>query len=211
MLADQYRLDGVVTLVDAVNGSNQLDQQPEAVKQAAIADRLLITKTDLVERAQVQALQARLRALNPHAPLSEIVMGNIDPVALTNIGLSHTRADSAGMERWLGKASLASKDSANEGYLGHRLQRHDRAIDSFTLWFDEPFTWALFTAAMELLTRLRGPDLLRVKGFVNVHGERGPVVVQGVQHIFHPPLTLDAVAKRGSPLAAGVHYPQRLA
>ena len=69
---------------------------------------------------------------------------------------------------------------------------HDRAIRSFVLWFDRPFSWKTFSSAMELLMSMRGPDLLRVKGLVNVEGERGPVVVQGVQHIFHPPTTLDA-------------------
>jgi len=69
---------------------------------------------------------------------------------------------------------------------------HDRAIRSFALWFERPFSWQTFSSVMELLTSMRGPDLLRVKGLVNVEGERGPVVVQGVQHIFHPPVTLDA-------------------
>jgi len=80
------------------------------------------------------------------------------------------------------------------GYLGKRLATgaHDRAIRSFVVWFDRPFSWKTFSSAMELLTSMRGPDLLRVKGLVNVEGERGPVVVQGVQHIFHPPTTLDA-------------------
>ena len=188
LLAAQYRLDGVVTLVDAVNGAVQLDAQVEAVKQAAVADRLLVTKADLAGSAAAQALRARLQELNPHAAVAEAVQGAIDPAFFLDIGPRTARADSAQLERWLGESG------AGDGYLGKRLAAgaHDRAIRSFVLWFDRPFSWQTFSSAMELLTSMRGPDLLRVKGLVNVAGERGPVVVQGVQHIFHPPVTLDA-------------------
>ena len=190
LLAAQYRIDGVVTLVDAVNGARQLDAQPEAVKQAAVADRLLLTKTDLAGAAEVDALRARLRALNPRAEFAAAVQGEIDPAFFLDIGLRTARADGVQLERWLGAAG----SSEGEAYLGKRLSSgaHDRAIRSFVLWFDRPFSWQTFSSAMELLTSMRGPDLLRVKGLVNVEGERGPVVVQGVQHIFHPPATLDA-------------------
>ncbi|HSD53965.1 MAG TPA: GTP-binding protein [Burkholderiales bacterium] len=193
LLAAQYQLDGVVTLVDAVNGAVQLDAQVEAVKQAAVADRLLVTKADLAGSAAVQALRARLQALNPHAAVAEAVQGAIDPAFFLDIGLRTARADGAHLDRWLGSSGDA------EGYLGNRLATgtHDRAIRSFVLWFDRPFSWSTFTSAMELLTSMRGPDLLRVKGLVNVEGERGPVVVQGVQHIFHPPVTLDAWPDEG--------------
>jgi G3E family GTPase len=190
LLAAQYRLDGVVALVDAVNGAGQLDAQPEAVKQAAVADRLLLTKTDLASADGVAALRERLRALNPHAEIAQAVLGEIDPSFFLDLGLRTARANAAQLERWLG----APGSTAGDAYLGTRLApgAHDRAIRSFVLWFDRPVTWQTFSSAMELLTALRGPDLLRVKGLVNVEGERGPVVVQGVQHIFHPPATLDA-------------------
>jgi G3E family GTPase len=183
LLAAHYRLDGVVTLVDAVNGPGQLDREAEAVKQAVLADRLLITKTDLAPGAP---LRERLHALNPRADIAEVVQGEIDPGFLTGIGLASARADAAQVTRWLGAGS-------GEGvYLGTAAPRHDRSITTFTLRFDRPFAWQTFSAAMELLTSLRGPDLLRVKGLVNVEGEAGPVVVQGVQHVFHPPVTLAA-------------------
>ena len=87
-----------------------------------------------------------------------------------------------------------SIDQPAEGaYLGAQLRRgaHDASIRSFSLWFDEPFTWESFTAAAQVLTSLRGPDLLRVKGLVNVAGEAGPVIVQAAQHVFHPPVALE--------------------
>jgi G3E family GTPase len=183
LLAAQYRLDGVVTLVDAVNGLGQLEGEAEAVKQAALADRLLVTKTDL---ADATALRERLRGLNAHAEIADVVQGEIDPAYLTGIGLASARADAAQIGRWLGAGR------GDGAYLGAVVPRHDRAIATFTLWFDRPFGWQTFSAAMELLTSLRGQDLLRVKGLLNVEGEAGPVVVQGVQHVFHPPVTLAA-------------------
>jgi G3E family GTPase len=186
LLGAQYRLDGVVTLVDAVNGAGQLDREAESVKQAALADRLLVTKTDLAGGEVASALRARLRDLNPHAELADVVQGEIDPAFLTGIGLASTRAGAAQVGRWLGA------DKGGGVYLGAVAPRHDRGIRTFTLRFDQPFDWPTFGAAMELLRSLRGPDLLRLKGLVNVTGEPGPVVVQAVQHVFHPPVTLAA-------------------
>jgi len=186
LLAAQYRLDGVVTLVDAVNGAGQLDREAESLKQAVLADRLVLTKTDLATPEAATALRARLHGVNPHAELANVVHGEIDPAFLTGIGLRSSRADAVQVGRWLGAPSTA----ADGAYLGAVVPRHDRAIRTFTLRFAQPFTWPTFSAAIELLTGLRGPDLLRVKGLVNVAGEPGPVVVQGVQHVFHPPVTL---------------------
>jgi len=184
LLASHYRLDGVVTLVDAVNGAGQLEREPESVKQAALADRLLVTKTDLASGADATALRDRLHDLNPRAEVTDVIQGEIDPARLTGIGLASARADAAQVRRWFGVGR------GEAAYLGKAAPRHDRAITTFTLRFDQPFSWKTFSAALELLTSLRGPDLLRVKGLVNVAGESGPVVVQGVQHVFHPPVTL---------------------
>ena len=186
MLGAQYRLDGVVTLVDAVNGLAQLGEQPEAHKQVALADRLFITKTDLASPAQVDELTAALAALNPRAPITPLHNGQIEPAALTGLGLASARAG-ADTLRFLGELDAAGTGAA---YLGSRLPaRHDPRVQTLALRFTEPFTWDGFSAALGMVITLRGPDLLRVKGIVNVEG--APVVVQGVQHIMHPPVTLD--------------------
>jgi G3E family GTPase len=187
LLGAHYRLDGVVTLVDAVNGAGQLDREAESLKQAALADRLLVTKTDLASAETAAALRERLRGVNPHAELADVVQGEIEPAFLTGIGLASARAGATQVGRWLGVAK-----ASGGAYLGAVAPRHDRAIRTFTLQFDRPFSWPIFSAAMELLRSLRGPDLLRVKGLVDVIGEPGPVVVQAVQHVFHPPATLAA-------------------
>jgi len=194
MLGAQYRLDCVVTLVDAVNGLQNLDDMPEAAKQAAVADRIVITKSDIAERGAVAALEARLARMNPYAARSVAINGEVEVAFLRDVGPGSTRATPKDLERWLAPSGEARP--AEGAYLGERVRAgaHDASIRSFCLWFERPFTWDTFSAAVQVLTSLRGPDLLRVKGLVNVSGERGPVVVQGAQHVFHPPVTLDAWA-----------------
>ena len=187
LLAAQYRLDGLVTLVDAVNGAHQIAHQAEAAKQIALADRIFSTKSDMAEADAVDELKAAIEAINRMADVALIVNGEVHPDALTDLGLSSARSSRATLS-FLGE-SLSSTEAAAERYLGTRPPLHDTAIKTLSLRFDKPFTWTTFSAAMELLTTLRGPDLLRVKGIVNVDGK--PVVVQGVQHIFHSPVTLD--------------------
>jgi G3E family GTPase len=195
LLGAQYRLNGVVTLVDAVNGMGSLDAMPEAAKQAALADRLVITKTDIADADAVRRLTARLQQMNPYALVSIAVDGKLDPNLLHEITPASVTALAQDPDRWLmsaGAKAVALAPGADSSYLGERAKAsaHDAAIHSFCLWFDAPFTWDTLSASLQVLTTLRGPDLLRVKGIVNVAGEPGPVAIHGVQHIFHPPLKL---------------------
>ena len=191
LITAHFRLDGLATLVDAYHGHELLARQPEAVKQAAMADRIFITKTDLASPEQVQALQDELRALNPGADQYPVLQGELDPALLTGLGLHSARAGAHTLS-FLGESftDQAGTPEASQGkYLGARPSLHDPAIRTLSLRFSQPFKWPGFSSAMELLTTLRGPDMLRVKGIVNVEGH--PVVVQGVQHIFSPPVELD--------------------
>ncbi|MEO6408425.1 MAG: GTP-binding protein [Burkholderiaceae bacterium] len=189
MLGANYRLDGVVTLVDAVNAPMQLTEFAEAQRQVALADRIFITKADLADEAGLATLYAMLRELNATAQVQRCAMGDLHPSQLIDIGLASARASNATL-RFLGELNEQSPEAIDPAYLGKRLPpRHDPRVQTHSLRFDAPFTWATFTAAMELVISLRGADLLRVKGIVNVEGE--PVVVQGVGHVFHPPLPLD--------------------
>jgi G3E family GTPase len=206
LLGAQYRLNGVVTLVDAVNGMGSLDAMPEAAKQAAVADRLVITKTDIADAGVVERLRQRLEAMNPFALVATAVDGELDPAFLADIAPRSARAKAPELNRWLYAGGPDAKDEkdAREGAppsslcLGRGPRRgsgaHDASIHSFCLWFEKPFTWEGLNAALQALTSLRGPDLLRVKGIVHVAGERGPVVLQGAQHVFHPPITLEGGA-----------------
>ncbi|MDO9072794.1 MAG: GTP-binding protein [Rubrivivax sp.] len=191
MLGAQYRLDGVVTLVDAVNALQQLEASPEAERQIALADRIFITKCDLADEAGLAQLQAAVRVINAQAEPRRCAMGELHPKELIGIGLASARAD-AGTLHFLGELKTAPDAASGpaDAYLAQRLPaRHDPAVKTLSLRFDAPFTWAAFSSAMEMVIALRGKDLLRVKGIVNVDGQ--PVVVQGVGHVFHPPVTLD--------------------
>jgi G3E family GTPase len=195
LLGAQYRLDGIVTVVDAVNGMGQLDTMTEAARQAAVADRLVLSKTDLADGDAIVRLQQRLAALNPFALRTIAIDGDLDPALLQNIAPSTVTARAQELNRWL-DAGAAEPALARRPYgLTPRLPgsgAHDAAIRSFCLWFDKPFTWEALNAALQALAQLRGPDLLRVKGIVHVEGERGPIVLQGAQHLFHPPVTLES-------------------
>jgi G3E family GTPase len=187
LVTARYRLDGVIVTVDAVNGRDTLGRAFEAVKQVAVADRILLTKTDLSDDAAVQRLTERLRALNPAAPIVPVINGAADPAGLFDIGLYNPATKSLDVQRWLNTEAFEHRHDH-----GADLSRHDDSIRSFVFTLDRPISSAALTRWLEMLGTFQGPDLLRVKGLVNVAGRTGPLVIQGVQHIFHPPIELDA-------------------
>ncbi len=184
VLGDHLRLDGVLTVVDAVNGMATLNTHEEAVKQVAVADRLVVTKSDFQEDTDL--LIDRLQQLNPGA----IVYVNIkhDPgyKELFNCGLYNPETKSADVTRWLNEEAHR-KNHAHP----HDVNRHDARIQAFSLTHEEPIDATTFATFIDLLRSAHGPNLLRVKGIVKIseHPER-PVVVHGVQEVFHPPATL---------------------
>ncbi len=207
LLTTKFRLDSVVTTVDAVHGAGQLDHHPESVKQAAVADRILMTKADMVDDATRTALENRLRALNPAAPIYPVVNGDIAVAKLFNAGLYDPATKSMDVQKWLRDEAYEqhgdhdhdhkhhhdhshSHDHAHDH--SHDVNRHDDHIRSFCITFDEPIHWDAFVTWAEIFTQMRGESLLRVKGILNLVGEDAPVAIHAVQHIFHPPATLPA-------------------
>jgi G3E family GTPase len=188
MISHDYRLDGVVATVDAVNGARQLDEHQEAVKQAAVADRLLISKTDLADIDVSARLRARLEDLNPGAALYEIVQGDIDPALLFDSGPFDPSGKSDKVQTWLN----AEAHDHGQGHHHHRhdRSRHDAHIGSFCLTFEEPLDWDLFNRWLMAVRATWGDRLLRVKGVLNVAGESQPLVIHGVHRTFHPPTLL---------------------
>ncbi len=170
-LGSEFHVEVVVAVVDATNGFDTLDWSAEARKQVILADRLVVSKTDLAGRAAVKRLAARLRELNPRASVHAAVDGKLDPRCLLEADASH-------------------EPRGHEGFVAEA--EHSDGIVSFVLAGDAPLAWEVFARCMETLIALRGPDLLRVKGFLNVAGCRGPVVVHVVQHLAHPPVELSA-------------------
>jgi G3E family GTPase len=194
IIGERYMIDGVVTTVDAVNGGDTLDRQPEALKQAAVADRLLLTKGDLADDAARAALEARLKALNPTAKLQAVAQGAVDPKFLFGLGLFDPETKSVDVQRWLREEAFTE---AHDGHDGHHHQRHpdvnrhDESIRAFCITRDKPISWTAFSGWLDALASMRGADLLRVKAIVAIEDRPGqPVVLHGVQHLFHPPVLL---------------------
>ena len=175
--AVHYRLDGVVTVVDAVHAMDQLDRQPEAVKQVAVADRIVLTKTDLADPA---ALRDRLAALNPGAPVLVADHGRIDAAALLQAGFDPA-SKTADVRGWL------NVDAYGGHHHAHDVNRHDASIRAFCMTFDRPLHWQGVGTWLEMLIATQGEKLLRVKGILNLDGQERPVAIHGVQHLFHPP------------------------
>ena len=182
VLQHHFRLGGIITTVDAVNGQAQLRRFPESVKQAAVADRLIVTKTDLAEPEQIAALHASLRRLNKLAPIMEVGEGEIQPATL----LTDDMYDAAGREREISQW-LAAK--SGEDALIHEHADH---IHSFALTYPHPLDWTAFGIWMSMLLHRHGDNVLRIKGLLNVAGVPTPVLINGVQHIVHPPAHLPA-------------------
>jgi G3E family GTPase len=176
-LSARYRLDGVICTVDAVNGAASLDRQRESVKQAAMADRLLLTKTDLADAGTVAALRQRLAALNPTARQMTSVMGAVDAAELLDCGLWDASGRIADVAGWLNDEALAATghhhhdhdhDHDHDDDHHHHHDRHDAHVSSFVLVFEQPLSWEPLALALEVLMSMRGENLLRVKGIVNV-------------------------------------------
>jgi G3E family GTPase len=197
IVAERYMIDGVVTTVDAVNGAITLDRQIEAVKQAAVADRLIVTKADLAEPAALVALEVRLMKLNPGAPRLRAAHGAIDPSALFGLGLFDPHTKSVEVQRWLQDEAIAAHDDddAEHGHHhhGHDVNRHDERIRAFCIIRDRPISWSALSGWLDALATMRGDDLLRLKAIVALADRPDqPVVLHGVQHLFHPPVLLPA-------------------
>jgi G3E family GTPase len=170
-LGGEFFVEAVITVIAAADGASTVGRYAEARRQIMLADRIVISKADIADEDAVDLLTARLRELNPRARVIAADYGRLDPAWITD---SATARD--------GAAFLA--DAAEI--------EHTDKVRSFTLTEDAPVVWEPFARAMETLIALRGADLLRVKGFLNVAGCKGPVVVQFVQHIAHPPVELAA-------------------
>jgi G3E family GTPase len=187
-LTPAYRLMGMVATVDAVHGEGQLDDHPEAMKQVAMADRLVITKVDLAKSGTLDQLRHRLSALSPAATAFEAALhsGPAPDELFDSHGFSPD-GKIADVQRWL--HGEANPQTAH--HHSHDVNRHDDRISTFCLTADVPLDWTIFTQWLALLLASRGEQLLRVKGLLNIAGRSKPVVIHGVQHVFYPPTELD--------------------
>jgi G3E family GTPase len=197
-LVQAFRLDGVVAIVDAVNGSATLDAHVEAVKQVAVADRIVIAKADLVtEPEALEQLRDRLRQLNPGAPLLEASKAGV--AELLDCGLYDPETKTADVRKWLG---AEAEHAAHHHHAGHHHEhdhshehehRHDQRVRTFSLIHDGPVPFAAIEMFLDLLRSTHGEKLLRMKGVIELaESPERPLVIHGVQKILHPPARLPA-------------------
>ncbi len=214
-LRSEFYLDGIVTTIDAASGERTLDAQEEAIKQAAVADRLILTKTDLVDAPTVRAFEARLHDLNPGAPIIRAHNGALSADAILNAGFDNLASKSKDVQNWVNAEAYTDlsqqdggghhhhhhdhddHDAHHHDHDGHEHHghhhdpnRHDDRITAVCYTLDEPISAERFETWLETLVLSCGPDLLRLKAIVHVEGVPKPFVVHGVQHIFHPPVAL---------------------
>ncbi len=192
-VAYAHRLAGVIATVDAVNGAATLDAHVEAVKQAAVADRILLTKVDLVAETEAAPLRRRLRAHNPGTPIVDIIDGQIEPAEIFGAGLYDPDGKVADVRRWLNAEAHAVAQGRGRHDHRHDVNRHDDRSAAHCVTIETPVRWEDFSHWLDLLAAMRGEEMLRVKGIVAIAEHPGrPMVVHGVQHVFHPPVQLDA-------------------
>ena len=205
----KYRLDGVVATVDLATGQQALDQHPEAVRQAALADVLLLTKADLATDAQSSLLLHRLEAINPAARRYSVRHGEIQPGILLNLGIAASGISLVNVGHWLNEESysrprglgryqpLADQGSRVTAYAHKSSSRadvshHDDRIRAFCFVIEQPVAEETLSEWLQILRGFVGQNILRVKGILNVMGNVRPIVIHGVKHVLHPYATLPA-------------------
>lgn len=209
LLLARYRLEGIVTVVDAFNGAGTLDAHPEAVKQVAVADRIVLTKADLMVGREgeenLHAIVRRLRKLNPAARMLDTHSGEPTAARLFNTGLYDPATKSVDVRRWLAAEALeaARRPRPGAGHAhGHehahgegplREFRHDRDIRSFAIATGQAISPQGLEMFLDLLQSFHGKALLRMKALVKLTDDpERPVALHAVQHVTHPPYRLAA-------------------
>ncbi len=186
VIQHHFRLGNIVATVDAVNGRAQLDRNPESLKQAAVADRLILTKTDLAPAGQVNALRTELRRLNGSAVLVDSNVEYPDPERLLMDDAFDREGRDRDVDRWLQDRVSGMEPSEHP----HGSQAHDGTY-SFSVRVDTPLDWSAFGIWMTMLLNRHGDKVLRIKGLLNVADVAAPVLINGVQHVVHPPVHLE--------------------
>ena len=186
LVAERYALQGVLCTVDAMGGAAQFAQQPEALAQAAAADALLLTKTDVADAAQCEALEAALHALNPLAMQQRVVQGRLSPEMLLALdGLTRHR-------NAVEVSHVFVTDGPTQASAGSARYLHHGRVSTTTLRFTQPWQWDEFELALRSTLAAHGAHILRIKGWLALAGEPGPTIVQAVRQTLFPIEKLDA-------------------
>ncbi len=193
-LRGRLRYAGTVTTIDAVHGWFQLDRHPESVRQAAMADRLVVTKGDIAGKAEVSRLVKRLKSLNGLALVLNAQAADFDLASLLAGGLADPPTRLAEMKSWLRAIEDRPSERHDRGEHGSHAHDglHDPHVHTFSVRAAAPIDWPTLAMWLNSLVRRYGSKILRIKGLLNIAGATRPVVLHGIQHVIHPPTKLDA-------------------
>ena len=185
ILFNHYRLGNIITTVDVLNGLVQLKKYPETIKQIAVADRIIVTKTD-INKGNLSDILNYIVSINP----SSSVLYNKKRLAASLLFSKDTydpKSKSEEVFKWINQEAFREKK-----YHKHDKNRHGNAIKSFCISFDKPIDWNIFGIWVTMLIQAHGENILRLKAILNIIDVKEPVAIHGVQHIIHPPIHLDA-------------------
>jgi G3E family GTPase len=188
------RLDAVVATVDAVNGLASLEDQDVALRQAAMADRRLVTKADLADETAVSALETRLRGINPGAPVRRVSFGAIDAAELFGASLYNAETGSADMARWLAAGAREDYMLRPRRHAAPRFAGAEADEDAIGAWLIEeaaPADWSVLSPRLGATVLRHGERLLRLKGVIRTSGDPRPLVIHGVRKLYHSPVRLE--------------------
>ena len=177
-----YSLDGVITVVDSINGEKTLDLHEESLKQLALAEKIILSKTDIVDKDEIKSLVYRIKEINPVSQIIFSKFGNIPLEEIFGLGAYDPYKKSADVKNWL--AAEKYKDKKHHHH--HDVNRHNENIRAFSMMSENPVNMIAFSFFRDMISAALGANLLRMKGIVNIAGEERPAVIHGVQHIFHP-------------------------
>jgi G3E family GTPase len=198
-LARRYRVEATLVTIDGAAGQNTLDSHHESVKQAAMGDRLLLTKADLVAPEELESLQERLLEINPAAEQIVVANGELSANEILDQVAFDSQGKLADVRRWINENAyqrVAEWKVGGQAFLRARANKagrssaHDDGIRAFCFTVDKPVSPERFDSWLNALMSLLGQNMLRMKGILNIEGRPRPMVVHGVQHIFHPPIYL---------------------
>lgn len=186
VIESTFRLDAVVVTIDSVYGLTQLENNAEALKQAAVADVLLLTKTDIASPETIQALQEKLAEINPGATQHLIQHGEINPDSIIDVGLFDPTGKTATPQRWL---RTPGKISTPKGTLPQK--QHQEGITSFTVTMPKPLNWRDLKPVILKLCQTHGAKLLRLKGIIHAEDQPAPLAIHAVHFTPYPPTLLE--------------------
>jgi G3E family GTPase len=186
VIESTFRLDAVVVTIDSVYGLKQLQENTEALKQAAVADVLLLTKTDIANSDEIKALQEKLAEINPGASQHLIQHGEINPDSIIDVGLFDPTGKIATPQRWL---RTPSKINQPKGTLPQKA--HQDGITSFTVTMPKPLNWRDLKPVILKLCQTHGSKLLRLKGIIHAEDQPAPLAIHAVHFTPYPPTLLE--------------------